>query len=119
MLQIRSVEFASKYQVPIRVLSSFAPDEGTLITREDPTKRDEAITTIIANADYDVPDLAGRAPDDIDDIRAVVEDALGRAGWSADVSLLDDAQVIALFTEIARQGALSGDRIEAITEKDG
>lgn len=34
VLQIRSVEFASKYAVPIRVLSSFIEGEGTLITEE-------------------------------------------------------------------------------------
>jgi len=35
VLQIRSVEFASKYNVPLRVLSSFEEGEGTLITAED------------------------------------------------------------------------------------
>ena len=34
ILQIRSVEFAGKYQVPLRVLSSFEEGEGTLITTE-------------------------------------------------------------------------------------
>jgi len=89
------------------------------LTREDPTKRDEAITTIIANADYGAPDLSGRDLEDMDDIRGVVEDALGRAGWSADVSLLEDDQVIALFREIARSGELSDDRIRALTETGG
>ena len=35
VLQTRSVEFAGKYKVPLRVLSSFAPDEGTLITYQN------------------------------------------------------------------------------------
>jgi len=35
VLQIRSVEFASKYKVPLRVLSSFEEGKGTLITSED------------------------------------------------------------------------------------
>lgn len=34
VLQIRAVEFAGKYQVPLRVLSSFIEGEGTLITTE-------------------------------------------------------------------------------------
>lgn len=34
VLQIRAVEFAGKYQVPLRVLSSFVEGEGTLITTE-------------------------------------------------------------------------------------
>ncbi|MDP4350261.1 hypothetical protein QSG17_25790, partial [Escherichia coli] len=32
VLQIRSVEFAGKYRVPLLVLSSFVDGEGTLIT---------------------------------------------------------------------------------------
>jgi len=35
VLQIRAVEFAGKYNVPVRVLSTFAEGEGTLITFED------------------------------------------------------------------------------------
>ena len=35
VLQTRSVEFAGKYKVPLRVLSSFAPDQGTLITYQN------------------------------------------------------------------------------------
>ncbi len=35
VMQIRAVEFASKYEMPLRVLSSFEPDEGTLITKEE------------------------------------------------------------------------------------
>ncbi|MBT8148952.1 MAG: aspartate kinase [Gammaproteobacteria bacterium] len=34
VLQIRAVEFAGKYQVPLRVLSSFSEGEGTLISIE-------------------------------------------------------------------------------------
>ncbi|HUK55668.1 MAG TPA: aspartate kinase [Nitrospiria bacterium] len=35
VLQARSVEFAAKYHVPVRVLSSFNDGEGTLVTKED------------------------------------------------------------------------------------
>jgi aspartate kinase len=35
VLQTRSVEFAKKYNVPVRVLSSFNDNPGTLVTRED------------------------------------------------------------------------------------
>ncbi|HCC79817.1 MAG TPA: aspartate kinase, partial [Methylophaga sp.] len=37
VLQIRSVEFAGKYNVPLRVLSSFTDGGGTLITSEEPS----------------------------------------------------------------------------------
>ena len=35
VLQTRSVEFAKKYDVPVRVFSSFNDNPGTLVTRED------------------------------------------------------------------------------------
>jgi aspartate kinase len=57
VLQIRSVEFAGKYRVPTRVLSSFTPwdidiDEeaksGTLITFEEDDKMEQAVVAGIA-----------------------------------------------------------------------
>lgn len=49
VLQIRSVEFAGKYKVKLRVLSSFEEDgEGTLITFEDKDKMEQAIISGIA-----------------------------------------------------------------------
>jgi aspartate kinase len=57
VLQIRSVEFAGKYRVPLRVLSSFTPwdidiDEeaksGTLITFEEDVKMEQAVVSGIA-----------------------------------------------------------------------
>lgn len=35
VIQIRAVEFANKYKVPVRVLSSFEPGDGTLISLEE------------------------------------------------------------------------------------
>ena len=35
VLQIRSVEFAAKYNVPVHVRSSFSEEEGTMVTNED------------------------------------------------------------------------------------
>jgi len=47
VLQIRSVEFASKYRVPLRVLSSFEEEAtGTLITAEDESVEDPLIAGI-------------------------------------------------------------------------
>jgi aspartate kinase len=49
VLQIRSVEFAGKYKVPLRVLSSFQEEgEGTLITFEDDAKMEQAVISGIA-----------------------------------------------------------------------
>ena len=68
VLQIRAVEFAGKYKVPLRVLSSFEEGPGTLISLEEnidmetPTiagiafERDEAKLTVAG-----VPDVPGIA----------------------------------------------------------
>ncbi len=67
VLQIRAVEFANKYKVPVRVLSSFEDGAGTLITEEDENmeraqvagiahNRDEAKLTLVG-----VPDKPGIA----------------------------------------------------------
>ena len=50
VLQIRSVEFAGKYKVKLRVLSSFLeePGEGTLITFEEDNTMEQAIISGIA-----------------------------------------------------------------------
>lgn len=49
VLQIRSVEFAGKYKVKLRVLSSFEEEgEGTLITFEDDQKMEQPIISGIA-----------------------------------------------------------------------
>ena len=49
ILQIRSVEFAGKYKVKLRVLSSFAEEgEGTLITFEEDKNMEHAIISGIA-----------------------------------------------------------------------
>ena len=77
VLQIRSVEFAGKYRVPLRVLSSFTPwdidineeaQSGTLITFEEDEKMEQAVVSGIAfNRDeakftvVGVPDTPGIA----------------------------------------------------------
>ena len=77
VLQIRSVEFAGKYRVPLRVLSSFTPWDididvearsGTLITFEEDEKMEQAVVSGIAfNRDeakftvVGVPDTPGIA----------------------------------------------------------
>jgi aspartate kinase len=49
VLQLRSVEFAGKYRVKLRVLSSFKENgEGTLITYEDSEEMEQAVISGIA-----------------------------------------------------------------------
>lgn len=67
VLQIRSVEFAGKYNVPLRVLSSFTEGEGTLITYEEEGMEQPLISGIAFNRDeakltiLGVPDQPGVA----------------------------------------------------------
>ncbi|MCG8464534.1 MAG: aspartate kinase [Xanthomonadales bacterium] len=67
VLQIRSVEFAGKYNVPLRVLSSFEEGEGTLITFEDEGMEEAKISGIAFSRDEakltirGVPDQPGVA----------------------------------------------------------
>ena len=68
VLQIRSVEFASKYNVPLRVLSSFDDSgQGTLITSEETSMEQPVISGIAFNRDeakltiLGVPDQPGVA----------------------------------------------------------
>lgn len=48
ILQIRSVEFAGKYSVPLRVLSSFGEGPGTLITLDDEDVMEQPLVSGIA-----------------------------------------------------------------------
>ena len=67
VLQIRSVEFASKYAVTLRVLSSFEDGPGTLITSEENIMEQALISGVTLNRDeakltvLDVPDQPGVA----------------------------------------------------------
>lgn len=68
VLQIRSVEFAGKYNVPLRVLSSFKDGKGTLITYDEEQALEQALISSIAfNRDEaqltitGVPDMPGVA----------------------------------------------------------
>jgi aspartate kinase len=67
VLQIRSVEFAGKYRVPLRVLSSFEEGPGTLITLEEEGMEDARISGIAFSRDEakltirGVPDQPGVA----------------------------------------------------------
>ena len=59
VLQIRSVEFAGKYNVPLRVLSSFEEGEGTLIALEDENVEQATISGIAFNRDEAQLTIAG------------------------------------------------------------
>ncbi|MCH8176617.1 MAG: aspartate kinase [Proteobacteria bacterium] len=92
VLQIRAVEFARKYEVPIRVLSSFEEGEGTLITTDDEAdetmeqalisgiafNRDEAQLTI--NGVADTPGVAYQILGPVSDANIEVDMILQNIG---------------------------------------
>lgn len=67
VLHIRSVEFAKKYKVPVRVRSTFSDDPGTLVTQEDSSMEAGLVSGIAYDKDqarvtlHDLPDVPGVA----------------------------------------------------------
>src|SRR5678810_696413 len=72
VLHLRSVEFAAKYNVPLRVLSSFRPGPGTLICKEAPNVEAPLISGIAFNRDEAQITLAG-LPDTPDCVARVLK----------------------------------------------
>jgi len=65
VLQIRSVEFAKKYNVPVHVRSSFNEEEGTMVVNEDDAMERLVVSGVTCNKDQaritlkKVPDQPG------------------------------------------------------------
>ena len=49
VLQIRSVEFAKKYNVPVHVRSSFSQEEGTMVVNEDKSMERLVVSSVTVN----------------------------------------------------------------------
>lgn len=127
VLQIRSVEFAGKYRVPLRVLSSFTDwdiaidaeaQSGTLITFEEDEKMEQAVVSGIAfNRDeakvtmLGVPDRPGIAAQILGavaaaniDVDIIIQNVAhdGRTDFSFTVHRNDHARVMDLLkTQVA------------------
>jgi aspartate kinase len=128
VLQIRSVELASKYQIPVRVLSSFAPGPGTLICREEAAMmerpliagvaftRDEGKLTILGVPDrpgvaYQILGPIAEANIEVDMIVQNVG-ADGTTDFTFTVHRNDYERALALLDNIAKQlhaRAIAGD----------
>jgi aspartate kinase len=67
VLQIRSVEFAKRYQVPVHVRSSFSLEEGTWLVKEDSSMEEVIVSGVTSDLDQakitllHVPDRPGLA----------------------------------------------------------
>ncbi len=73
VLQIRSVEAAGRHNIPLRVLSSFKPDHGTLISYEQNTMREKIVSGIAFNRDEALIEVIGlpNSPQKLADLLAV------------------------------------------------
>src|SRR5690606_1992760 len=135
VLQIRSVEFAGKYQVPLRVLSSFADGPGTLITLDDEDDMEKPLVSGIAfNRDEakltvsgvpDVPGVAYRILGPISDanievdviVQNVAEDGSTSVTFTVHRNEMKKAQGIleGLRKDLGATGILVDDRIAKLS----
>ncbi len=127
VLHPRSVEFAGRYQVPLRVMSTFEDGPGTLITMEDESMEEPLVSGVAYARDEakitmtgvpDVPGVAskiigavGRAPIEVD---MIVQNtgADGLTDFTFTVKREDYAKALELLDPVTAQlGAreLSGD----------
>jgi aspartate kinase len=137
VLQIRSVEFAGKYKVKLRVLSSFEEEgEGTLITFEEEENMERAIISGIAfNRDeakitvQGVPDrpgiayqILGPVADANIDVDMIIQNVGhdGMTDFSFTVNRSDFTRTVDILKNqvqphIGARGVIGGDRIAKVS----
>lgn len=120
VLQIRSVEFAGKYNVPVRVLSTFKEGSGTLITFEQKGMEQPVVSGVAFSRDEarliirgipDVPGVAGQILGPISDDGIEVDMIIQNMG--------DDGTTDFTFTVHRRDYPLALSLLEAIAKKLG
>ena len=83
VLQLRAVEYASKFNLPLRVLSSFIEGEGTLV-QEEKNIMERPIVSGISSIDTEAK-LTVRGVPDIPGIAAKILSPISEAGIEVDV----------------------------------
>lgn len=91
VLQIRSVEFAGKYNVPLRVLSSFVDGPGTLITLEDNEVMEQPIVSGIA-FNRDEAKLTVLGVDDVPGVASKILGLISSANLEVDMIIQNTAE---------------------------
>ena len=135
VLQIRAVEFAGKYKVPLRVLHSFKEGPGTLITTESENTMEQPVISGIAfNRDEakltitgvpDVPGVASKILGPISDANVEVDmilqnvSAEGLTDFTFTVHRNDYDQALSTLQEVAKNlnatGVSSSEKIAKIS----
>ncbi len=118
VLQTRSVEFAGKYRVPLRVLSAFEDGPGTLITYEESPMEQPLISSIAYNRDEakltirgipDEPGIAYRIVGPISDAHVNVDMIVQNVGADGTTDLTftvhrnDYKKSLEILTETAKK----------------
>ena len=117
VLQIRSVEFAMKYKVPLWVKSSFSDDPGTLVCEEDESMEEVLVSGIALTRDESrfvirsVPDKPG--------IAAKVFGALADEGVVVDVIVQTPAKEDGRTDMAFTVGRLDVDKTNDLVRKIG
>jgi aspartate kinase len=134
ILQSRSVEFAKRYGVPVHVRSTFKPDPGTLVTREEPGMEHAVVTGITHDRGQakisilrvpDRPGIAGQVFGAIAERNIVVDmivQNISRDGYT-DMSFTvprgDYARAVAALEDVARtigaQGVVHDERVAKVS----
>jgi aspartate kinase len=134
VLQSRSVEFAKKYGVPVHVRSSFKPDPGTLVTREEQSMEEVVVTGVTHDRTQAkisilrVPDRPGIAAQVFGVIaeKSIVVDMIvqnisrdGYTDMSFTVPRGDHARAVAALEDVARaigaQGVVHDERVAKVS----
>ncbi|MBI4593543.1 MAG: aspartate kinase [Candidatus Rokubacteria bacterium] len=134
VLQSRSVEFAKKYAVPVHVRSTFKPDPGTLVTREEHGMEEVVVTGITHDRSQAkisilrVPDRPGIAAQVFGAVagKNIVVDMIvqnisrdGYTDMSFTVPRGDHARAVQAIEEIARaigaQGVVHDERVAKVS----
>jgi aspartate kinase len=84
VLQIRSVEFAKKYNVPIHVRSSFSEEEGTMVVNEDTPDMERLVVSGVT-CNKDEARLTFRKVPDQPGIAAKIFSPIAKAGILVDM----------------------------------
>jgi len=134
VLQIRSVEFAMKYRVPLWVKSSFSDDPGTLVCEEDAAMEDVLVSGITSDRNEarlvlrgvpDRPGVAARIFGALDERHIVVDIIVqtaqqdGRVDLSFTVGRADlpatREAMDRLVSELGMRGVESDDQVAKIS----
>ncbi len=134
VLQSRAVEFAKKYGVPVHVRSTFKPDPGTLVTREDRGMEEAMVTGVTHDRGQakvsilrvpDRPGIAAQVFSAVAEQNVVVDmivQNISRDGYT-DISFTlprgDRARAVTVLEEIARRigalGVTHDDRVAKVS----